>query len=114
MKVQHITEFKNGWFVGNFDPSIFKTDQFEVGIMLHKKGDVWPCHYHTGREINCLLSGIIKIHNTVLSDGDVFMLEPFEIADPEFVTDCTIVVVKTPSMPGDKYEANRPVYKESL
>ena len=28
-----------GWFVGNFEPSIYKTDQFEVGVLFHPKGE---------------------------------------------------------------------------
>ena len=35
--------------------------------------------------------------------GDIFILEPFEIADPEFLEDCDLVIIKTPSLPGDKY-----------
>ena len=32
---------KGGWFVGNFEPSVFKTKNFEVGYLEHKKGDLW-------------------------------------------------------------------------
>jgi len=35
-----------GWFVGNFEPSIYKTDQFEVGVLFHSKGEKWPNHFH--------------------------------------------------------------------
>ncbi len=108
MKVTSLANFKNGWFVGNFEPSMFKTEQFEVGIIHHKKGEEWPCHYHTGTEINYLVSGKIRMHGQVLFTGDVFMFEPYEVADPEFLTDCTVVVIKTPSMPGDKYIAEKP------
>ena len=37
------------------------------------------------------------LQNKVLTSGDIFTLEPFEIADPEFLTDCEIICVKTPS-----------------
>lgn len=107
MKVQQLSDFVRGWFVGNFEPSIFKTDKFEIGILTHKKGEEWPSHYHTGTEINYIISGNILMHNQVLKAGDVFMMEPYEVADPEFLTDCEVVVIKTPSMPGDKYMAEK-------
>ena len=113
MKVMKLDDFTRGWFVGNFEPAMYKTSQFEAGVLIHKAGESWPAHYHTGVEINCLLAGTIKMHNMILEPGTVFMIEPFEVADPEFLTDCVVVVVKTPSVPGDKYEAQRPIYTES-
>lgn len=108
MKITKITDYHRGWFVGNFEPSMFNTDQFEVGVLQHKKGEEWPCHYHTGHEINYLLSGKMVIQDTIITSGDVFMFEPYEIANPKFLEDCTVVVVKTPSKPGDKYTAQCP------
>lgn len=36
--------------------------------------------------------------------GDIFILHPGEIADPDFLEDCKIVVIKIPSIPSDKFE----------
>jgi len=38
-----------------------------------------------------------------LKAGDVFKINPGEIADPVFLKDCELIVVKVPSVPGDKY-----------
>lgn len=114
MKVSRIEDYKNGWFIGNFEPSAFKTEQFEVGILQHKQGEEWPCHYHTGLEINYLLSGSMTMQGKVLNSGDVFILEPYEVADPEFLTDCVVVVIKTPSVPGDKFLAEKPNKRKGL
>lgn len=92
-----------GWFIGDFTPSILRTTAFEVGCKMHKKGEVWPAHYHTGDEYNFLMSGRIKICEQILEAGDLFHIEPNEIADPEFLEDCYVVVVKVPSKPGDKF-----------
>jgi hypothetical protein len=46
------------------------------------------------------------LQNTRLEAGDIFILEPFEIADPEFLEDCEIVCVKTPSK-NDKISVKR-------
>lgn len=103
MKVSRIEDMEGGWFIGDFEPSILKTSGFEVGYKLHKKGEEWPAHYHTGSEYNFLLSGKMRICNRVLTAGDLFEIEPYEVADPEFLEDCQVIVVKVPSKPGDKF-----------
>ena len=44
----------------------------------------------------------MKIQNKLLTSGDIFILEPYEIADPEFIEDCSIVCIKYPGITGDK------------
>jgi len=108
MKVEKLNNFFRGWFIGDFEPAMYRTDKFEVGFLTHKKGEEWPAHYHTGTEINYLVSGRMRMQDTFLESGDVFMFGPYEVANPEFLTDCEVVVVKTPSIPGDKYSAESP------
>jgi hypothetical protein len=98
MKVNRIENMKGGWFVGNFEPTAYKTSKFEVSYKVHPKGEKWDFHYHTKvTEINHLIRGEMTLQNRLLTSGDIFTLEPFEIADPEFLTDCEIICVKTPS-----------------
>ena len=102
---RNIDEFYRGWFIGNFEPSLLKTDQFEVSILKHAKGEQWAKHYHAiATEYNVLLKGSMKINGELMIEGEVFVIEPGEAAEPEFLEDCTLVCVKTPSLPGDKYE----------
>ena len=104
MEVSKISDYKAGWFIGNFDPSAFKTEAFEAGISLHPKGSSWPLHYHKiATEITLVLSGKMKIQGQLVEAGNVFVIKPYEIADPEFLEDCKVMVIKTPSVPGDKY-----------
>lgn len=103
MKVIKLNTMKNGWFMGNFEPSVLKTENFEVGIMSHSKGEKWPKHYHAkADEYNVLMQGKMIIQNTELNAGDIFVIEKMEIADPIFLEDCKVLVVKVPSVPGDK------------
>lgn len=105
MKTAKLNDMWRGWFIGNFEPSVLKTDQFEVAFLSHKKGEIWPKHYHAvATEYNLLVSGRMTICGTEMNSGDIFVLEPNEIADPVFHEDCLIVCVKTPSLPKDKYE----------
>ena len=42
MKNYKLKDMKNGWLVGNFLPSVLKTNEFEVGILRHpKSGYSW-------------------------------------------------------------------------
>lgn len=105
MIIDNLSNMFRGWFVGNFSPSIYRTDQFEVGILFHPKGEKWPKHYHKEAvEINVLISGSMILNGKHLCSGNIFLIEKNEIAEPEFLEDCTIVCVKSPSIPGDKYE----------
>jgi len=104
MKVFKLADMHKGWFVGNFEPSAFKTELFEVGTTLHPKGSSWDVHYHKlATEITLLISGRMKLQGRILEGGDVFVIYPWEIADPEFLEDCHVLVIKTPSSTKDKY-----------
>jgi quercetin dioxygenase-like cupin family protein len=104
MKVTRIEDYKGGWFIGNFKPSVFKTKDFEVCVKHHTKGEKWETHYHkVGIEINYLIKGKMKIQEVELNEGDVFVLYPYEVADPEFLEDCMVLIIKTPSVPDDKF-----------
>tara|TARA_R110000823_G_scaffold241925_1_gene366527 strand:- start:711 stop:1043 length:333 start_codon:yes stop_codon:yes gene_type:complete len=104
MKIYKFDEMVGGWFIGDFSPSSFKTKDFEVCYKKHSKGEKWDTHYHKlGTEINYLIKGKIKIQNRLVIAGEIFILSPYEIADPKFLEDCELVIVKTPSNIKDKY-----------
>lgn len=105
MKVSKLSDTTRGWIIGDFEPSLYKTKDFEVAIMHHPKGQQWGAHYHKiATEYNVLLSGSMKICDTELVAGDIFVIEPYEIADPVFHEDCVIVCVKVPGDSKDKYK----------
>ncbi len=107
MDILKMENMKGGWFIGNFEPSAYKTEHFEVCYKHHNKGEKWDTHYHKeGTEINYLVDGKMIIQNKELNKGDIFILHPFEIANPEFIEDCTVLIIKTPSTPGDKFIVN--------
>jgi hypothetical protein len=104
MELFRIEDMKAGWFVGNFEPTAYKTGDFEVCYKKHVKGEKWETHYHKeATEINYLIEGTMIIQDKKLVSGDIFIIYPYEIADPEFLEDCSLVIVKTPSKTNDKY-----------
>lgn len=109
MDISQLDEsLKGGWYIGNFVPAVYQTTKFEVCFKVHKQGEDWPAHYHKeATEINYLVRGRMRIQNRMLVAGDIFVIHPFEVSNPEFLEDCEVVIVKIPSVPGDKYEVPR-------
>jgi quercetin dioxygenase-like cupin family protein len=103
-----IEDFKGGWFMGNFEPSLLKTNEFECSVKTHIKGEVWEKHYHQEAvEYNFVFEGIIEIDDIEYIKGDIFVVHPGTIVDPIFKEDCSIMCVKTPCVIGDKYTIPR-------
>lgn len=105
MLIHKLQDMIGGWYIGDFMPSVMRTSAFEICHKVHKKGEIWPRHYHAqATEINLLISGSMSINGTLLSAGDIFTISPNEIASPIFYEDCVLTVVKTPSIVNDKFE----------
>lgn len=104
VEIVKIDTMKRGWFIGKFEPSVLNTKDFEVGYLQHKKGEKWDFHYHKiATEYNYLIRGEMLLNGKIIKAGDIFIFRPGVTADPEFLQDCELICVKTPSVPGDKY-----------
>jgi hypothetical protein len=104
IETHRLEDFIGGWFIGDFNPSLFRTGDFEVCYKHHHKGEDWPVHYHAeGTEYNLLTKGKMKIMGTIIEPGTIFIAYPYEISDAEFLEDCEVLIIKVPSIPGDKY-----------
>jgi dTDP-glucose pyrophosphorylase len=102
-EITKLEKYWRGWFIGNFEPSVFKTTDFEIGMLLHTKGEKWTPHYHENMtEINLLVSGDMILNDKKLKVNDIFTFKPGQIAAPIFLEDCHILCIKVPSVPGDK------------
>ncbi|WP_047979875.1 cupin domain-containing protein [Ornithinibacillus contaminans] len=104
MKVNHISDMENGWFIGDFSPTILETTDFEVAVKNHKAGYVEKSHYHKrATEVIVVVSGKISMNDIIYTDGSIITHEPFEVSDFCALTDVTTAVVKFPSLVEDKY-----------
>ena len=104
MTISNIDNFKNGWFIGNFDPSLLKTKNFEVAVQFHPKGFIGLRHFHKrSTEYNYIVKGKMKLSGIEVSSGDIFIFHPNEISEAEFLKDTTLIIIRTPSDPTDKY-----------
>lgn len=99
MKRERIENFTRGWFIGNFEPAILKTEEFEVGFQIHKKNETIEKHYQElSTEYNLLLIGSLIANGETLGPGDIFIFDPKEVTIVELLEECHIVCVKTPSL----------------
>lgn len=107
MQVFNHSDMKGGWFVGDFEPCVFKTAAVEIGVKSYQAGETNVLHYHKcSTEVTMIITGQCRMGDKILNAGDIVVIEPFEISDFEAITDCTLVVYKSASVAGDKYEVN--------
>ena len=108
MKVSHISKMKGGWFVGNFEPTLYKTNDTEVAVKEYKAGDYGEKHYHKiATELTVIVRGIVKMNDIEYTEGSIIVMEPGEKTDFLAVTDTITVVVKVPGVNNDKYTGER-------
>ena len=104
MKKYLLEEMVRGWFVGDFEPSVFKTNQVEVGIKHYKAGTVEPRHFHMlSTEITVIVSGLVRINSIEYGERSIVVVEPQERTTFESITDSVTAVVKIPGSINDKY-----------
>ena len=105
MKVSKLDSMIKGWFVGNFEPSLYKTKDVEIAVKFYKKGDYEQKHYHKiATEITVITSGSVMMNGIVYKKGDIVIMEPGEATDFKCLEENTQnVVVKIPGANNDKY-----------
>ena len=104
MKAYRLDDMVKGWFVGGFDPVALRTDAAEVAVKRYPAGAHEPEHLHkVAPEVTLILEGRARMGETVHEAGTIVVIEPGEATDFEALTEVTTVVVKVPSVPGDKF-----------
>jgi quercetin dioxygenase-like cupin family protein len=102
---QNLSDFTKGWLVGDFEPSIFKNKDCEVGVKEYKAGTVEKLHVHNiVTEYTIILSGTVIMLEKEFNKGDIVKIEPGVANQFESLTDSMLLVLKTPSLPYDKVE----------
>lgn len=104
MKKVDLKDFFKGWFIGNFDPSLIKTNDVEVAIKKYKAGDYEDSHYHKlATEITVIVFGEVEMNGIKYMADDIIVIEPNDRTDFKCLTDVVTVVVKYPGANNDKY-----------
>lgn len=105
MKTNNLKNMIKGWFIGNFEPSLLKTNDCEVAVKEYKKGDKEGKHFHKiATEYTVIINGKVRMNGIEYGEGDIIVMEPNEATDFECLEDGTKnVVVKIPGANNDKY-----------
>lgn len=105
MKTARLEDMIKGWFVGNFEPSLLKTNDVEVAVKEYKYGEYEARHYHkVATEITVIVRGRVKMNGVEYAEGDMIVIEPGESTDFLCLEEGTRnVVVKYPGVNNDKY-----------
>jgi hypothetical protein len=107
MKKYNLEDYFKGWFIGNFEPSLFKTNEFEISIKRYKKDDFEKRHKHLiSTEYTIIVSGEVEMNNEKYYANDIIVIEPNDSTDFKCLTDTVTCVVKIPCIKNDKYEIN--------
>ena len=108
MKKYSLKDFIGGWFIGNFNPSLLKTNDVEVAVKHYKPGDHDQEHFHKiGTEYTVVVKGKVKMAGNEYSEGDILTILPMESTDFLALTEAVTVVVKIPGASNDKYLKNQ-------
>lgn len=103
MKTYKLDNMIRGWFVGDFE-SAFRTKDCEVAVMRYKAGDKDKKHYHkVATELTVVVKGKVMINGKEYCEGEIIVMEPGDVSEFQALTDAIDVVVKMPSVVGDKY-----------
>lgn len=104
MKAFRLQDMTKGWFVGDFNPVALRTQAAEIAVKTYPAGTLEPRHVHkVAPEVTLILSGSALINGQRFEAGSIVVIEPGEATEFEAVTEVTTVVVKVPSVAGDKY-----------
>ena len=105
MRTARLEDMVKGWFVGNFEPTLIKTNDVEVAVKSYNKGDYEENHYHKiATELTVIIQGRVKMNGVEYQKGDIIVMEPMEATDFECLEHGTQnVVVKYPGANNDKY-----------
>ena len=103
MRNDKLENYIKGWVVGDFEPSILRHKDLEVGIAYHTKNEPTQKHFHTSSdEYNVIASGKMNVNGKVMTKGSIFVYERNEVSDCEFLEDTILVIIRIPSAPNDK------------
>jgi len=104
MEIKKLENFTRGWVVGDFDPTIISTKDFEFAVQYFKVGEHHQKHIHKiAREISIIVYGKFLTNGQPVGKGDVIVVEPGEPMEFDCLEDGACAVIKTPSVKGDKY-----------
>lgn len=104
MQDYNLKDFIGGWVVGDFEPAILQTKDFEVAVKRYRAGDRDLRHLHKeADEITIVVSGTVIMNGKHYIANEVVLIKRGEAVEFSASSDAVTCVIKTPSVKGDKY-----------
>jgi hypothetical protein len=104
MEISKLDKMTKGWFIGNFEPTLYNTNDVEVAVKNYIKGDYESSHYHEiATEFTVIIEGKVEMNGNVYESGEIIKIMPNESTDFRALTNVKTVVVKIPGALNDKY-----------
>ena len=101
----NLNDMIKGWFIGNFQPTLYSTNEVEVGVKKYLKGDSEKKHFHKiATEFTVVISGKVKLNGMIYGENEIIKINNGIVADFIALEDSTTIVVKLPGANNDKYE----------
>ena len=102
-----LVDMSKGWFIGNFNPTLYKTEDVEVAVKHYKAGESEKYHFHKiATEFTVVVSGEIKMDGKIYKSGDIVIVPSEVSTDFHALTDVITTVVKIPGASNDKFYSN--------
>ncbi len=99
-----LNEMVKGWFIGDFNPSLFKTKDVEVAVKRYLKDDYENTHFHKiATEFTVIIEGAVLMNGVKYEKNDILVIEPGYKTDFLALEDTVTAVVKIPGATDDKY-----------
>ncbi|MFN7812575.1 MAG: hypothetical protein ACK5SI_07950 [Planctomycetia bacterium] len=104
MEMHRLEDMQGGWFIGDFSPTVIRTGDVEVAVKAYPAGARESSHHHkVAEEVTVVVTGRARMGDRVVEPGTIVHLQPGESTDFEALEATLTVVVKRPSVKGDKY-----------
>ena len=104
MRTRRLEDMVGGWLVGDFEPTCLRTAACEVACKHYVTGAHEAAHVHRiATEITLIASGRVRMAGREFIAGDIIILDPGDATDFTALEPTITVVVKMPSVAGDKY-----------
>lgn len=104
MKEFELSDFIRGWLIGDFEPTVFRTKDFEFGVKVYKRGDKEKKHMHkVVDELTVIVSGKFRMTGKVYKSNDIIWIQPGDATDFECLEDGATAIIKIPSVKNDKH-----------
>ncbi len=99
-----LSNFTGGWLIGHFEPALIASDDIEVAVKKYRAGDLEKSHHHQiATEYTVIASGRVRMNDREYQSGGIIRIDPGHSTDFEALEDTVTVVLKTPSVPNDKF-----------